>query len=157
MSDSLPLTALHTIRNFVPISERIGTSGQPSEAQLALIREAGFETLINLLPVDREATNEPALVEQLGMEYVNIPVLWHNPTVANLRDFFRIMDSRTERRVFVHCQVNMRVSAFMYLYRILRWGVAPEEAEIELHDIWVPDGVWQEFIENILQDPTAVL
>ncbi|GAB4465222.1 MAG: hypothetical protein OHK0029_35700 [Armatimonadaceae bacterium] len=157
MPDSpLNLTAarsLQALRNFVPISERVVTSGQPAPEQFSVIRAAGVETVISLLPVERELTEEPAIVEALGMEYVNIPVLWHHPTRENLRDFFAAMDARSEQILLVHCAVNMRVSAFMFLYRVLRQGIPIEEAELELHDIWVPEGIWAEFIEDALQNP----
>jgi protein tyrosine phosphatase (PTP) superfamily phosphohydrolase (DUF442 family) len=134
------------IRNFLQISERIGTSGQPELEQLPLIREAGYDVLINLLPVER-TPEEGGAVRALGMEYIQIPVAWAEPTRDNLLDFFAAMDANADKRVYIHCAVNMRVSAFMYLYRTVRLGMPPDDAEVELHDIWVPDGVWKEFIE----------
>ncbi|HEX5127314.1 MAG TPA: hypothetical protein VFW00_11285, partial [Rhodocyclaceae bacterium] len=37
-----------SIRNYVAIDERLATSGQPSEAQLAELAREGFELVINL-------------------------------------------------------------------------------------------------------------
>jgi protein tyrosine phosphatase (PTP) superfamily phosphohydrolase (DUF442 family) len=133
----------------VLLSDRVGTSGQPTEEQFAAIKEAGYEVLVNLLPFQREVENEAQVVADLGMEYVNIPVVWTAPTVENVKRFFEVMDANVGRRVFVHCQVNMRVSAFMYLYRTLRLRMDQEEAEDDLHDIWVPDGVWADLIEAV--------
>jgi protein tyrosine phosphatase (PTP) superfamily phosphohydrolase (DUF442 family) len=139
--------SLTGIRNFVPLTPLIATSGQPTAEQLAAVRDAGYETVINLLPPERrDLPDEARVVADLGMEYVNIPVVWTRPTEENLADFFAAMEARADRKVYVHCAVNMRVSAFCYLYRVLRLGVPPDEAEIELHDVWVPDGVWKDFI-----------
>jgi protein tyrosine phosphatase (PTP) superfamily phosphohydrolase (DUF442 family) len=140
---------LRSIRNFVRLSDRLGTSGQPTEEQFAIIRDAGYEVVINLLPAEREAANEGQVIAQLGMEYVNIPVRWTEPTVENVGIFFAVMDAMTGRKVFVHCAVNMRVSAFLYMYRILRLGLDEDEAEADLHDIWVPDGVWADLIDTV--------
>jgi protein tyrosine phosphatase (PTP) superfamily phosphohydrolase (DUF442 family) len=140
---------LKRIRNFVRLSDRIGTSGQPAEEQFALIRDAGFEVVINLLPSEREVANEGQIVALLGMDYANIPVIWGAPTVESVGIFFAVMDAMASRKVFVHCAVNMRVSAFMYLYRTLRLGEDEEEAEADLHDIWVPDGVWADLIATV--------
>jgi protein tyrosine phosphatase (PTP) superfamily phosphohydrolase (DUF442 family) len=140
---------LRGIRNLVFLSDRVGTSGQPTEDQFAAIKEAGYEVLVNLLPFQREVENEAQVVADLGMEYVNIPVVWTAPTVENVERFFEVMDENADRTVFVHCAVNMRVSAFMYLYRTLRLGMNEEEAEDDLHDIWVPDGVWADLIEAV--------
>jgi hypothetical protein len=42
------LPNLAGILHFLPISARIGTAGQPTAAQFALIREAGYDVVINL-------------------------------------------------------------------------------------------------------------
>ena len=39
---------LADIRNFLAIAERLGTAGQPTEAQLVEIRDAGYAAVINL-------------------------------------------------------------------------------------------------------------
>jgi hypothetical protein len=55
------------------------------------------------------------------------------------------------RRVFVHCAANMRVSAFMYLYRVIFKDVAASEARRDLNAIWHPDEVWSKYIEQQLE------
>jgi protein tyrosine phosphatase (PTP) superfamily phosphohydrolase (DUF442 family) len=141
------------VRNFISISERLATSGQPTEAQIAEIAAHGYTTLINLaLPTSQFAlTDEKQTVEAAGMRYFSIPVLFDNPTRADLEKFFTVLTTSKEEKTWVHCVVNMRVSAFIYLWRVLREGVAPEEAEIELHDAWVPEkenSIWHQFIER---------
>jgi hypothetical protein len=54
------------------------------------------------------------------------------------------------RRVYVHCAANMRVSAFVFLYRVLCQRVAISEAEKDLQAIWQPDEVWRHFIRTQL-------
>lgn len=144
--------SLTGIRNFLQLTPHIATSGQPTAEGLAAVQAAGYETVINLLPPERRDLPEEAeIVTGLGMEYINIPVVWTKPTSENLQAFCDTLDARSECKVYIHCAVNMRVSAFCYLYRVLRLGESPEEAEIELHDIWVPDGVWAEFIASSLE------
>ena len=41
---------LSDIFNFVQLDDRVATSGQPTEQQLGLIKEAGYTTIINLAP-----------------------------------------------------------------------------------------------------------
>lgn len=55
-----------------------------------------------------------------------------------------------DERIFVHCVANKRVSAFIYLYRILHQNVAPAEAARDLHVLWEPDAAWQQFIQQQL-------
>jgi hypothetical protein len=61
------------------------------------------------------------------------------------------MEQRRGRKMFVHCALNMRVSAFVYLYRVLRLGVPVAAARETMHLIWQPEGVWADFIEGALR------
>ena len=143
-------TALHAIRNFVPLGDRVGTAGQPTAEQFEDVRDAGYEVVINLaLPTSTNALpNEREVVTALGMQYVHIPVSFEAPAVNDARRFFEAMDAAAGRKVFVHCAMNMRVSAFMYLYRTVRENVDPDEAADALHRLWVPNAVWQQFIDD---------
>ena len=142
---------LEAIPDFLRLSDRIGTAGQPDAEQFAAIREAGYEVVINLRPPADTLPNERALVEGEGMEYVSIPVVWTVPTVENVEQFSTIMQANEGKHVFVHCAKNMRVSAFMYLYRVLKENVAPKDAARDLHRIWQPNPTWQALIEQVIK------
>ena len=88
---------------------------------------------------------------RLGMAYVHIPVDFNAPTSQDFRAFCRVMEAFDARPVFVHCAANMRVSAFVFLYRVLHQNVSPSEAERDLHAIWEPDEVWSRFIQDQLE------
>ncbi|HEY5870857.1 MAG TPA: protein tyrosine phosphatase family protein, partial [Candidatus Tectomicrobia bacterium] len=80
----------------------------------------------------------------------HIPVVWENPTEADLARFFEVMDATQDKKRFVHCIANMRVSAFMFLYRVLRQGMPLDEARATMSQIWQPNPIWQKFIEAAL-------
>ncbi len=149
----MPRHKISQIKNFIEISENIGTAGQPTEAQFSAIKEAGYEVVVNLaMPISTNAIpNERQLVNSQEMIYVYIPVKWEAPTGKNLDDFFGIMKANESKKVFVHCALNMRVSAFVYLFRVIWQGVTPADAKEQLHQIWEPDGVWRDFIEHELE------
>ncbi|MGN5484577.1 hypothetical protein ACLJB4_09830, partial [Campylobacter coli] len=63
-----------------------------------------------------------------------------------------VMEAIADKKVFVHCAANMRVSAFMYLYRRLYKGISNEEAKKELHQIWIPNELWQNFIQQFIEN-----
>jgi protein tyrosine phosphatase (PTP) superfamily phosphohydrolase (DUF442 family) len=144
---------LSAIYNFRSIAEKLGTAGQPTESQLGLVRDAGYEAVVNLaLPTsDNAIPNEGSIVTGLGMAYVHIPVDFKAPTSRDFRAFCRVLDAFEDRRVFVHCAANMRVSAFMFLYRVLRKDISIPDAERDLHAIWKPDKVWSRFIDDHLR------
>jgi protein tyrosine phosphatase (PTP) superfamily phosphohydrolase (DUF442 family) len=146
----MPSNALENIPHFLSLSGRIGTAGQPLAEQIAAIREAGYKVVINLRPLADALPYERALVEDAGMTYISIPVLWEAPTVEDVEQFFAVMEANDDRPVFVHCALNMRVSAFMYLYRIVREKVDPEQAAVDLHRIWTPNPTWQKLMDQVL-------
>jgi protein tyrosine phosphatase (PTP) superfamily phosphohydrolase (DUF442 family) len=150
---------LSEIYNFRKVGDKLATAGQPTEGQFRAVREAGFEAVINLaLPTsDNALANEGSIVTGFGMAYVHIPVDFKAPTPQDFRAFCRVMEAFEDRPVFVHCAANMRVSAFVYLYRVLRQHATPADAESDLRAIWQPDQVWSRFIEDQLKrhEPAA--
>jgi protein tyrosine phosphatase (PTP) superfamily phosphohydrolase (DUF442 family) len=149
-----PFTRRHLrfIRNFHAIDERLLTGGQPTAEELTALQACGVECVINLAPQDSPyaLANEREKVEALGMRYVNLPVDYEHPTGADFEAFCAEMNAARARCVFVHCILNRRVSAFVFLYRVLSLGVPRAEAEKALRAQWQPDGVWAQFIEQRL-------
>ena len=150
MTDLQPGT---TPTSYLAISPTLGTAGQPTPEQFATIRAAGYEVVVNLaVPESPNALpNEEELVTAQGMAYVHIPVVWEAPTAEDLDRFFAVMDRNRGRRVFVHCALNMRVSCFVLLYRVLRLGVPAEAAWQDVLAIWEPNPVWQQFVDDALE------
>ena len=143
---------LEHIRAFLMLAEGVGTSGMPRAEQFTDIAAAGFKTVINLaLPTsDNALPNEGDLVTRAGMTYVHIPVLFDAPQRADYDRFERIMNSVKSQPVFIHCAANMRVSAFMFLFRLRNSQIPRQAAEADLHKIWRPDNVWTKFIDSVL-------
>ena len=81
---------------------------------------------------------------------MHIPVDFKAPAAGDFGAFRRVMEAFDDRPVFVHCAANMRVSAFVFLYRVLCEQVPVSEAERDLHAIWQPDEVWSRFIREQL-------
>ena len=139
---------MHTIRNFVQLTENIATSGQPSEDQFSLIAEAGYSVVINLALASHSDSldNEGSLVTGLAMTYCHIPVPFDAPKPHHLRQFFRVMDAFDDESVFVHCIMNYRVSAFLYHYLTKVKKMSNDEARSEMFDRWQPDTVWSDLM-----------
>lgn len=146
-------TDLNAIQNFLQLSPALGTSGQPFREQFALIAAAGYAVVINLaLPTSLDAVpDESEIVNRLGLVHYHIPVQWEDPRPEDQLQFFDLMDLLEGQKVFVHCARNMRVSAFVFLYRVLRQGQSPAACRPDLEKIWRPDGVWADFIQESLR------
>lgn len=146
------MNSLASIYNFLLLSELIATAGQPTEEQFAAIANDNYQVVVNLaLPTsDRALPDERVIVESHGLEYVDIPVIWERPTLQDLEHFFQVMEVNNTRKVFVHCAANMRVSAFMYLYRRLKSRVDETVIKQDLFKIWQPNEVWRQFIQQAI-------
>jgi protein tyrosine phosphatase (PTP) superfamily phosphohydrolase (DUF442 family) len=146
--------AMKDIYNYQFLTERLSSSGMPKAEQMKTVAEAGTQVVINLAPATvRDALpNEDALVESLGMKYIQIPVDWNHPIRQNLDDFFQAMDDHKDQKVLVHCQANYRASSFIMLYRVLRLGWKEEDAVQIMEKMWNPEDfpVWQKFLDENL-------
>ena len=142
--------SLEKIRNFVALDDRIGTAGQPRADQFASVADAGYELVINLAMPDHEDSidQEGSLVSALGMTYIHIPVPFDAPDETHLSQFLGIMQANRERKVFIHCIMNYRVSAFMYHYFQRVEGRSQAGSRSPMFSRWEPDEIWLSFMQG---------
>ncbi|HEX5650043.1 MAG TPA: GNAT family N-acetyltransferase [Steroidobacteraceae bacterium] len=140
--------------NVHAVDEKLWTSGQLSPRDIERLPDIGIEAVVNLaLPTSSNALpGEAEAITALGLPYVQIPVPWERPEPHHLRQFFGVMDAFDGRKVWVHCAKNMRVSAFVYLYRRLRRGEPDAVARHPMDEVWEPTGTWRAFIDQALRE-----
>lgn len=138
--------------NTHQVFDWLWTSGQLSRDDIARLPALGIEAVINLAtPASSNAlAGEAELVAGAGIPYFQIPVAWENPFDEQLDLFFSLLAALYGRKLWVHCAMNMRVSAFVYLYRRIILGEDEQAASFPLREVWQPDAVWQAFIEAAL-------
>ena len=142
--------AIDDIRNFVALSEHLATAGQPSEQHLRELAAARFEVIVNLGLLDPRycLADEAGLTRSLGMEYHHVPVEFNAPQSDDLQKFFEVMDTSREKKVFVHCAANFRVSSFMAVYGEMRLGWDRDRADRHARTFWEPNRTWQQFVTD---------
>ena len=140
--------SIDRITNYLQISDRIVSSGQPEEHQFKSIAKANFEVIINLaMPNSENAIPEEGnIVTAHRMTYVHIPVPFDAPTIDHLRKFLKVMTAFSDHKVWAHCVVNYRVSAFLYHYQLIAQGATEEQARKVILPSWQPNEVWQRFM-----------
>lgn len=142
---------MEDILNFYQSTDRIATAGQPSAEQFREIADAGYAAVINIAMHDSDGAipEEGNIVASLGMDYVHIPVPFDAPSARHVKRFFGAMKTLEGEKVFVHCALNMRVSAFMYKYLTLVEGRAPDESESPILAGWRNniDEAWQGILD----------
>lgn len=144
---------LPDITNFLEIYPWLGTAGMPKVDQIKSIADAGYQAVINLALDESPGaiSDERELVILLGMKYIHIPVVWESPQISDLEQFFTIMQQLAGQKIFVHCVLNMRVSVFVYLFRVISVKEDPEVAYQDLLAIWQPDKTWQDLMDQAMQ------
>ena len=139
--------------NAVPISAKLVTSGQPSVDALSKLSAQGFGAVIYLAPptVSDAVPDEAEIVRKQGLEFVNISIQFGKPTQADFESFVTAMNRLSERKVLVHCQVNMRASSMVFLYRVIVGREQPEQAYEAVAKVWSPEGPWRNLLVTQLR------
>jgi uncharacterized protein (TIGR01244 family) len=120
---------LPPIRNFVQVNPQFCTGGQPRIEHYAKLKADGVKAVLNLRqPTEHRADEERAAVEQAGLKYFNVPVVYQNPTEAQVDEFLKITDDPANRPMFIHCTAAVRVGAFWAIRRAVRDGVGVDAA-----------------------------
>ncbi len=140
------------IYNFKRLHDKLATGGQPDEAELHAIGEAGYEVVINLGLADAPyaLASEQSILESYGVRYAHLPISFEAPEVDRFFAFRDLYNPLAEYKCFIHCAANKRVSCFMALYRILELGWSAAEAQADVLEVWQPDATWRAFMEQIL-------
>ena len=138
--------------NLVKWRDGLTSAAQPKADYLARVKAQGVDMVINLAPPQSQGSidNEGGIVGRQGVVYVNIPINFGNPTAEDFRVFSDVMKSVATKNVLVHCQVNLRGSAFSFLYRVIHENAPADETRDKMLGIWSPDAVWKKFIETTL-------
>ncbi len=91
-------------------------SGQPDAAALAVFADSGYAAVIDLRGPDEDrGFDEQAEVEDLGMDYIDLPVIGRDGiSFENARKLREILD-RYDAPVLVHCGSSNRVGALVAL------------------------------------------
>lgn len=108
--------------------------------------------MINLAPPQSAGSvaTEGTILAGQGVSYLDIPVDFRRPTTEDFKLFVDEMKQRSAQNVLAHCQVNMRASAFVFLYRVIHENAPVDEAAAKLTGVWIPDRAWKKFIDETL-------
>jgi uncharacterized protein (TIGR01244 family) len=145
---------------FAKVGDDVFISGQPTEQALRDLAAQGVKTVVNLRTPPEMATRVPfdekALVAQLGMKYVYLPMRGNAEypySPDDLKDFGKAM-KETNGKLLLHCTVAWRAShmwaAYLIQFRELPVATALDQArKINLMDDMRMDGDRQP-VEDLL-------
>lgn len=124
---------------FARVGDDVFIAGQPTEQGLRSLRDQGVTTVVNLRSppeMARVPFDEAALVKELGMEYVYLPMrgtaeLPYSP--AAVKSFADAM-SNAKGKVLLHCTIAWRAShlwaAYLIQYRNVPVATALEQTRL---------------------------
>jgi uncharacterized protein (TIGR01244 family) len=124
------------IRNFLQVTPEFCTAGQPRPEHFEHLKGTGVKAVLNLrTPGEHREAEERAEVERIGMKYFNIPVVYSEPTDAQVDEFLKITDDPANRPMLIHCTAAIRVGAFWMIRRIVRDGMSYDDALAEARKV----------------------
>ena len=143
---------IESIYNYKKISSLLATGGQPDEDELHAIGQAEFEVVINLGldKAEYSIPEEKNILALYGIKYYHLPVSFQAPQIEHYQEFAKILHSIADKKVFIHCAANKRVSVFIALYQMIEMKLPFQEAQKKIRSIWQPNDVWDNFISFVL-------
>jgi uncharacterized protein (TIGR01244 family) len=129
---------MDTAGRFLAAIDQVGDDvfigGQPTERGLREMKARGVTTIVNLrTPEEMRRSvkfDEPALVSQLGMKYVYLPVrgdAGYPYAPATVTKFAEALKS-ADGKVLLHCTIGWRASHLWAAYLIAERGIPVDEA-----------------------------
>src|SRR5262249_22234359 len=117
----------------------------------------GYDAVVNLGLLDPRycLPDEAGLAALLGLAYRHIPVVFDAPAPEDFDAFVRAMDELADRKVFVHCAANFRVTSFIALYGERRLGWSREQADAHARTFWPLNDTWLDFLQTCRQQTTT--
>ncbi len=151
--------AMHESSNGEPINylvydESFSSAGMPDAAFIETLATQGVDIVINIAPPTISGTlqNEAELVADASMTYLNIAVDWNEPTQGDVNQFLAYMQTNAEAKVFLHCKMNMRATAFAMLHRVINENMDPEVILVDMHKIWKPNATWAKLMNTAFEN-----
>jgi uncharacterized protein (TIGR01244 family) len=119
---NLDITGLFQAK-FVSVGDDMFIGGQPTEKAIRDLRAKGVTTVVNLrMPEEmaRVGFDEAALVKELGIKYVQIPMAGTpaNPYGPKELDTFTAAMASADGKVLLHCTIAWRASHLWTAYLI---------------------------------------
>lgn len=108
---------------YASVGDDVFIGGQPTEKALRDLKAAGVTTVVNLrMPAEmaRIGFDEAALLKELGLTYVHIPLggTPENPYAPAALDQFSKVMASAQGKVLLHCTVAWRASHMWGAYLI---------------------------------------
>jgi len=127
-----------SVRNFTRVDATFACGGAASADAMAGIKQAGFNSVVNLRAateegVDIEAATKAA--QDAGLKYIWLPFVTASPDATRVDEFLRAAAEPSNQPMLLHCTSGGRASMFWAIKRVMLDGWPVEKAMGELPDL----------------------
>lgn len=136
-TQELPCTALQHqteaagLRSY-QVTPDVLLAAQPQPDDWAALAAAGYQTVLNIRSDPERAAAQAERARAAGLRYIHAPWPAYTLEAAHIADLAAIVEAAETGRLVFHCRSATRVGLMWMLYRRLRQGWSPEQAEAEL-------------------------
>jgi arsenite methyltransferase len=110
---------LPAVSNALLLDPQTVTAGKPSPEHLQQFADLGFRTVLNLQTEAEGAGAEGKQVEELGLQYVHIPIASSQITDEQIDRFSRTLTRSDHYPMLIHCRSSNRVGGLLLLHQVL--------------------------------------
>jgi len=81
------------------------------------------------------------------MLYFHLPITWKNPELDRLKLFLKLLEilEKENKKIFIHCIKNYRVSVFMHVYKKRVWK---EKGKLIAPEGYSPNQIWKMILDE---------
>jgi uncharacterized protein (TIGR01244 family) len=138
--------------------DKIFVGSQPAADDLKHAKENGIKTIVNLrMPDELKEFDEPALVKELGMQYVSYP--FNSPdnlTDAMIDGARHVLSDANTKPLFMHCHSGNRAGAIWLAWRVLDGGLAWDKALDEAHEVGLKTPAFETRVKDYVERCKAI-
>lgn len=131
---------------------RVLLSAQPTADDLASLKAAGVDRVINLRAESEMASlgfDEPALLAANGVAYSGLPIAGNDAYTTAVLDEFTELMADPKQTVLLHCGSGARAGHLYAAWLVREQGLSPDEAMRRV----APLGLWPLPMERLLDRP----
>ncbi len=148
-----------SINNFEQVNEHILRGAAPSDQNIRLLAKSGVKTILDLRMPGPAVEHESAMANQLGVNYIHIPLGFTSPDLSEMKRILAILNQSEKQPVFVHCRQGAdRTGMTIGMYRRIhdKWEFKKTYGEMRKHHFKPVFLGMKSAVKTCLLSPTLV-
>jgi uncharacterized protein (TIGR01244 family) len=148
--ESVVAAELGATKNVTQVG-KLFLAGQPTEADIEVIKATGITQIITLRKSGEVKWDEQAAIEKAGMQFHELGFKQPDELSDEVFDQIRtLLKSNKDEKVLLHCGSANRVGAVWAAYRVLDQGVPAEQAIKEAKQIGLRSEAYEQRLNEYL-------